>query len=821
MATSINQPKAQVIGDLKDFDSNSGSLLERMIFNHRLLIVLACLLTTLALGWQIRDLRIAASYDKMLPHSHEYIQNFLANRSELRGMGDSIRIAVEARDGNIFDAEYLAELAKINDEIFILPGVDRPWMKSIFTPVVRWTEVTEEGFTGGPVLPNDYDGSARSIRDLRINIGRADVVGSLVAHDYRSSMIVVPLMAADAEGNAVDYNELSRAIEEIRQRYSEGPDAKVNLYVIGFAKLIGDLIAGLEKVAVFFVFAVFIAVGIIYLYTRCIRSTLLVLGCSIVAVIWQLGLVVLLGYNLDPFSMLVPFLVFAIGVSHGAQKMNGIMQDIGRGTHRLIAARFTFRRLFLAGMTALLADVVGFAVLMIIDIPVIRELALTASIGVGVLIFTNLILIPVLLSYVGVSPKAAQRSLAAERKDLDASSRNLIWGSLARFTERRMAVIVIVGSAALGAWGFVTSLQLQVGDLDAGAPELRPDSRYNQDNAFITSHYGISSDVFAVMVKTNTDGCRSYETLTEVDRLGWELAQVPGVQRTVSLADTIRTYTAGMFEGNPKWATISDNQGIIDAQIGNAVSWNSEFLNTSCTLTPVLAYLSDHKAATLERVLAVARTFADEHSTPDRQFLLAAGNAGVDAATNIVVREANRMILLYVYAAVGLLCLITFRSWRAVIVALVPLLLTSILAEALMVHLGMGMKVATLPVVALGVGIGVDYAIYLLSTQLAFQRAGYSVADAYRKALSTTGKVVALVGITLAAGVITWVWSPIKFQADMGILLTFLFLWNMLGALILVPALSHFLLQGESRRGPQPKAEPINSGNSAIAGGSL
>ena len=158
----------------------------------------------------------------------------------------------------------------------------------------------------------------------------------------------------------------------------------------------------------FFGVAAAIATAIIYAYTRCVRSTALVIACSLVAVVWQLGLVALLGFELDPYSILVPFLVFAIGVSHGAQKMNGIMQDIGRGTHKLVAARYTFRRLFLAGLTALLADAVGFAVLMVIDIPVIRELAITASIGVAVLIFTNLLLLPVLLSYTGVSATAAQ-----------------------------------------------------------------------------------------------------------------------------------------------------------------------------------------------------------------------------------------------------------------------------------------------------------------------------------------------------------------------------------------------------------------------------
>jgi predicted RND superfamily exporter protein len=691
-------------------------------------------------------------------------------------------------------------------------------MKSIFTPVVRWVEVTEEGFTGGPVLPNDYNGSAKSIEDLKINIARAGVVGSLVANDYTSSMIVIPLLTKDASGNAIDYHALSNSLEEIRTRYTSaetaGKNAPVRIYIIGFAKVVGDLIDGLEKIMLFFLVAAVIATLIIYLYTRCVRSTALVLTCSLVAVIWQLGLVVSLGYGVDPFSILVPFLVFAIGVSHGAQKMNGIMQDIGRGTHKWVAARYTFRRLFMAGMTALLADAVGFGVLMVIDIPVIRELALTASLGVAVLIITNLILLPVLLSYVGVSLTAAKRSLDEENsgKGFDQA-----WEFLTRFTERRWATGAIAISLALGVVGFVESGKLKVGDLDAGSPELRSDSRYNQDNAYVTANYVISSDVFAVMVKTPEDQCRSFETLAEVDRLAWTLAQVPGVQRTVSLADTVRAYTSGGMEGNPKWLVLSDNQSLIDAQISNALSWNSEFINTRCSVLPVVAYLSDHKSETLDRVVKAAQEFADKHNTPQRKFLLAAGSSGVDAATNIVVKEANIKMLLYVYAAVIVLCAVAFRSWRAVVVAVLPLVLTSVMAEALMVYLGIGVKVATLPVVALGVGIGVDYALYLLSVQLAHQRRGLSLAQSYKQAVKFTGKVVGLVGVTLAAGVITWAWSPIKFQADMGILLTFMFIWNMLGALILIPALSHFLLDGggmvhaEAEKKFQPRQHALRS----------
>jgi len=274
---------------------------------------------------------------------------------------------------------------------------------------------------------------------------------------------------------------------------AEKETPKIKVHVIGFAKLIGELIDGLLKVMVFFGIAAVIATAIIYGYTRCVRSTVLVIACSIVAVIWQLGLVALFGFELDPFSILVPFLVFAIGVSHGAQKMNGIMQDIGRGTHKLVAARYTFRRLFLAGMTALLADAVGFAVLMVIDIPVIKELALTASIGVAVLIFTNLLLLPVLLSYTGVSPVAAQHSLKEEKEETRGKGLGKLWLFLDRFTTRPWALGAIGVSAVLAIIGFAVSLQLKIGDLDPGAPELRPDSRYNQDNAYITGNYALSA----------------------------------------------------------------------------------------------------------------------------------------------------------------------------------------------------------------------------------------------------------------------------------------------------------------------------------------
>jgi hypothetical protein len=409
---------------------------------------------------------------------------------------------------------------------------------------------------------------------------------------------------------------------------------------------------------------------------------------------------------------------------------------------------------------------------------------------------------------VGVSRNAAVRSLAA----MD-SPPSAIWAGLGKFTEPRWALAAIVGAAVLTIGGGMVALNLKIGDLDAGAPELRPESRYNRDVAYINGHYQLSSDQFVIIVKTPDGGCEKFETLKETERLGKVLQQIPGVQQTFSLADNVRNTIAGLNEGNPKWLTISRNPMLL----GGAVNWittdSPEVVDRACSVIPLVAYLTDHKADTLDRVVAAVEAFAKEHDDENLEFLLAAGSAGVEAVTNIVVRDSILKMYAAVYGAVALLCFITFRSWRAVVVALVPLVITSILCKTLMVLLGIGLKVATLPVIALGVGIGVDYALYLLSVQLAQQRAGLPLGEAYKNAVTFTGKVVALVGITLAAGVITWVWSPIKFQADMGILLTFMLLWNMIGALILIPALSYFLLRGGNAA---PEAADKAGGRKAV-----
>jgi predicted RND superfamily exporter protein len=806
---SVDFDHMPVVRDPRDFDVRSGNALERLIFNHRPFIGLLTIVISLFLGWHATKLVVNGNFDRLIPHNHPYIQNYFDHKDDLRPLGNAVRIVVENTSGDIFDKDYLEFLAKVNDKAFLIAGVDRPWVKSIWMPAVRWQGATEKGIQSAPVMVQGFNGSPDHLAQLRANIGRAGIVGSLVANDFRSSMIVLPLLDTYPDtGKRIDFGRFGRDVEQ-QIRSLETP--KYKIHVIGFGKLVGDLIAGLETIKMFFGLSALIAALLVFFHTRCVRSTVLLVCASTLGVVWLLGLSHLLGFELDPYSILVPFLIFAIGLSHGAQKMNGVMQDVGRGTHKLVAARYTFRRLFLPGLTALLTNVLGFAVLMLIDIPVIQDMAWMASLGVGVLIFTKLVGIPVALSYIGVSPAAARRSLALEADGATSGTgMGRAWAWLLPFTRRGPAAVAIACAAVIGVFAYVVSLGLQIGDLDSGAPELRQDSRYNRDVAYVQGHYGLSSDQFVVMVQgpsaPDAKGAATQDPalscdrnkfgmITVADQLEWTLQNTEGVQATASAAAAVRQQASGMNEGSPKWLGVARDRRQLDLAVQNLQNYQPGMVTADCSMVPVVSYLADHKAATLSRVLGAVEREANAIKDPQVQVLPAAGSAGIEAVTNIVVARAQHQVLLLVYGSVIVLCFVTFRSWRAVVVALIPLLITSAICEALMVWLGIGLKVATLPVIALGVGVGVDYALYLLSIQLALQRKGVPLEEAYRHALQFTGKIVALVGITMAAGVVTWAWSPIKFQADMGILLTFMFVWNMIGALVLIPALSHFMLR--------------------------
>ncbi|MEK6247511.1 MAG: MMPL family transporter, partial [Planctomycetales bacterium] len=295
-------------------------------------------------------------------------------------------------------------------------------------------------------------------------------------------------------------------------------------------------------------------------------------------------------------------------------------------------------------------------------------------------------------------------------------------------------------------------------------------------------------------VETVDDGCIDYEVMENIDNFAWQMTNTSGVQSVIGLPGIAKVINAGWSEGALKWRVLPRNSQVLVEAV-QYIPTSSGLLNSDCSVMPVMIFTADHKAETISHVVDTIKSYQAENGTEKVKFRLATGNAGVMAATNEEVSAAQFPILIYVFSAIIILCLLTFRSLRATLAITLPLGLVSLLAYALMTQLQIGLKVSTLPVVALGVGVGVDYGIYIYSRFQSHLDEGMTIYQAYHETLKVTGSGVLVTGITLAIGTATWIFSPLQFQADMGILLTFMFLLNMLGALLLLPALASWLLR--------------------------
>ena len=769
--------------------------LEHLLFARRRLVLAAFVLVTLAMGWLAAGLRVDAGFTKLVPLEHEYMRTFLEHRDEFGG-ADRVVIALVARDGDMFTPEFFAALREVTDAMFFLPGVDRTQVFSVLTPNVRFIEVVEDGIAAGNVLPVDFEPTEAGLARVRENVIKAGIVGRLVANDMSGAIVSAKLQEFHPNtGERLDYIEVARELERIRREADadSNMDVYVDVHVIGFAKMVGDITEGAVRVMAFFGIAFLITALFVYAYTRSLRLTLPPLACSLVAVVWQLGGLTALGFGVDPMSILVPFLVFAIGVSHGVQMVSSVRAEAAGGASGLDAARASFRRLLLPGAVALASDSVGFITISFIEVRVIQEIAVTASLGVAAIILTNLALLPVLLSYFDADEE--ERRAARARDEL----LRPIWSRIARVARRGPAAVAIGVAVLLLAAGARFAPEVRVGDEHRGVPELRADSAYNLDSAVITQRFEIGVDVLTVVAETVEEGCIDYEVMSTLDDFEWRLRNVEGVQSVLGLAGVARNINASWNEGSLKWRTLPRNHYTL-VQAVSPVPTSSGLLNLDCSVMPVSIYTVDHKAETIERIVDAVKDFNASNRNDRITFRLAAGNVGVMAATNEEVEASQFPILGYVYAAVIALCLVSFRSVAATLCIIVPLAVVSLLAYALMALLQIGLKVSTLPVVALGVGIGVDYGIYIYGRLRTHLEQGLDFATAYERTLATTGAGVVLTGLTLAAGVATWIVAPLKFQADMGTVLTFMFLVNMAGAVLLLPALGAWLVRPRGTR---------------------
>lgn len=887
------------------------TLLEVIFFRGRVLLLASLAIVTIVLGYQATKLRMDAGFYKGMPTDHPYIETFLEYQDRLFG-ANRVIIVLRNTKGDIWNQQFLKTLNDVTQDVFYLPGVDRRTVTSLWTPNTRILEITEDGINArdvipGTITPEEMQGKA--IKQLRNDVLKGSLVGRLVSNDFTASMIVAELLEYDpATQQRLDYIALGEELEaKIRGKFEKDG---LQVHIIGFAKSISDIAkGGIESAPPFFALAFFLTVASLWLYCRDWKLTWLTVFCSATSVVWQFGLITLLGFGLDPLAILVPFLVFAIGTSHGVQQLNMITAELAHGSNPERAGRSSFRGLLVPGTISILTDAVGFAALYIVPIPQIQELAITAAIGTILKIVTNLIMLPVMVTYF-TFPENYREKVARAR---DRRLSYMKW--MAIFGKPAVAFPVSAMFFILFCIAVYQSQERHIGDLHAGSPELRPDSRYNVDARTISEKFSLGLDLFTVIVETQPESCVDYNTMVYVNEFSWYMRNVEGVQEVYSAPFSAKAIAAGWNEGNLKWRALPHDRSAL-VQATGPIGSSSGLLDNFCTIMPVQVFLKDGKAVTIKKVVAavdewniarglppvlsvgrpngtramppqflpdgkpvrdeqnpttswtVSRKQAADvtYTAPERvkdqpqtwtvkgylppppdkfelkdlvgepvkgaegtievkpdkdgkakldlmtliskpefagaelfvidgipdslSIRMASGNSGVTAAVNETVHLYELPSVLIVYAIVIFLTYITYWDVRAALGCLLPLTYATFFGYWFMMELEIGLKVSTLPVIVLVVGLGIDYAYYIYNRLQYHLSRGVNISDAYAETVLETGNGVFYTALNFAIGVSTWSFSPLKFQADMGLLMTFMFMVNMVMALTALPGLA-------------------------------
>ena len=857
------------------------SKLENIVFRFRALILAAFAAFTLYGGYYATQLSMDAGFEKQLPSGHEYIQTFQEYRDRLFG-SNRIIVVLKEREGKIWNKDFFGTYKDLTDALFYMPGVARHTLTSLWTPNSRYFEITEDGFVADDVIPgtitvDNLDDQCVSrlktaslattcepaLAIIENNVVRGGFVGRLVANDFSAAMVRAELLDIDVKtGERLDYFDLASKLEtEIRDKFEND---KYQVQIIGFAKLIGDIADGAGTVVQFFAVALLLTIMSVYVYARSAILTFLPIFCSLTSLVWQFGILNILGFGLDPLAVLVPFLVFAIGVSHGVQQINLITAEISSGKSSEEAARASFRGLLIPGSMALVTDLVGFGTLILIPIVMIQELAITASIGVALKILTNLVMLPILASYFRIDEGFVERAAKAR------ATRVKLMEKLGNVANPKPAIIVLIISAIFFVTAFIQSQDRHVGALHAGSPELRVEARYNQDSRSIADKFSLGLNLLTVIVETPRESCINYSYMKYLNEFTWHLRNVDGVSLVLSLPYLTRQSNSGFNEGNLKWQALPRNKYAL-VQSQSPIGTSTGLLNEECTLMTQLIFLDDAKATTIKGVTGAIKKFRTENPAPIanlnivtdpplreadgidlgvradivddgvRSLLsityetakddpaslleqvrarglkvessevspvtirLASGNMGVQAAVNEEIEVSELPMMIYVYLTIIVLVVLTYRDWRATVACCLPLTLATFMGYWFMEVLEIGLTVATLPVMVLAVGLGVDYAFYIYNRIQFHLSEGLDVTSSFKLTLTETGMAVVFTALTLAVGVSTWAFSALKFQADMGLLLTFMFLVNMIMAVTALPAIAVVLEMVFPRKKP-PRA---------------
>ncbi|MEE9426163.1 MAG: efflux RND transporter permease subunit [Methylococcales bacterium] len=746
----------------------------RIITHNPVKVIGAMLLITAVFGYfVVTSLSLKVVLEEMLPVGRDNVQ-LVQKFGEQFGGANTTLIVVEKKDGDIYDTEFLDKYKRITEELYFHPDSLRHLVQSLALRKTKQVIGSGGRIQIDPIMWPAVPQTAEEMEFLKAGV-KAQYQGMFVSDDEKSMMII-----ADFK-DSTDYEALLDFVDEIKKKEE---NENTEIYVAGRPILLGTIYKAVDETLLIMGLSVLLVALILFIYFRTLLGVIIPIGTATVATIWGLGAMGVSGYNLDPLLILLPAFIFAIVLSHNVQFMSRVFGRFGEEQTMRDAAEHGLAKVLFPSAAAIVTDAAGFFVLYLVGIPSIQGLAIICTIWL-LSIFPALIFSAALLSKLP-RPKSFRTKVVVP---------DFLWNAI--HLQRQGPVIISIGIILLCGSAYFAK-DLTIGDAK-GSPILWPDSRYNQDNDDINKRFtALGTDIMQVYIEGDNEAMLEPLVHHQAEALGrYVYENVDESRPAQGLGPILKGINVVLYEGDPSYEIIPDTKREVAFNIylfrskgepGDFIAYSDADYRIGNITIPV----QDHSGPTVKAITGAVNEFLNETEKlpANTKFLSAGGQIGITEAMNDEIKTSSTLVLV-VIAVVILVCVLAwYRSLTASLVLIFSLAIANSLTYAFMAIKGIGMSINTLPLTALGIGLGVDYGIYILDRIKEESKAGCSPSKAVGRAMATAGNAVFITALTMILPLIPWlVLSSLRFQAEMGMLLGLVLFFNMLGALFFVPAI--------------------------------
>lgn len=750
------------------------------LIRHRTWVVMVVAALTAVMGYLASHVEVKTVFSDLLPKNHPYVAVNQQFKSTFGG-SNMVSIMIEVKEGDIFKPSVLSKVQKITVGLQQVDSVDTYQIISIASKKIKEVRASTEGVESRPIMwPELPKGPAEMAVLKEAVLNNPLIYGPYVSMDLKATLITADFLDGD-----INY---SKAFEQIMSLVKEADGDGVMVRVVGEPVLYGWVNYYLDETIQIFFAAIASLVIILLLITRTWHGTVLPLLAGVISAIWALGAAKLMGFHLDPLVIVVAFLITAQAISNSVQLISRYDDEIAHGASSSAAAAVaSAKNLFKPSMLAIVADAGCVLVVALTPIPMLEKISYIGTVWIFSIFISALVMTPVMLSF--FSGRGGFVHPLNIRPVLEA----ILRGCAAVVTTRTRYIVLGLAGITFLVSGWY-AFNLKVGDANPGSPILWPDSSYNRDATDINRQFQGSDRMFVVVAGKEKGAMREPEVLQSMANFQRYMEAQPEVGGSISLADILPQVRRVLREGNPMYAELGNDAGENSELTYMFVSGSDpgdmdRYADADAKNGAVTLFFRDHQGETIRTAVARVQDYVAQNPMDKADYLLAGGLVGVLAAVNEVILAGQIEAIALALLVLVVCCTVTYRSTVAGVFFMIPVMLSNTITFSYMAWHGIGMNINTLPVVALGIGLGVDYTFYIVDGIREELHHNPNVERAIVKALSSAGRGVLVTALTLITSVGLWSFSSLRLQADMGLLIALWLFISAFSALFIMPAI--------------------------------